>query len=101
MKGIMVKDVSHLRVNKDILTDLGFTKVITEQVEENSHWYVAINPEAKLRVAVNLNPIVHRTDPLLYLTLETYGDGGSPSRVYRGLVTPQFLYVLIELRKIK
>lgn len=62
------------QIDRDFLLSLGFTKIITEEKEKNSHWFVANNPELQIRVAVNLSPMVQKT-PFTYLTLETAHKG--------------------------
>jgi len=62
------------QIDRNFLISLGFTKIINEQVEKYSHWFVAVNTELQVQVAVNLSPLVQRT-PFTYLTLETANKG--------------------------
>lgn len=68
---------THIPLTRENVRALGFTKVLTEVIEKNSHWYVALNPSKELRIAINFK----RRDDRSYFTLDT---SLYPSRVYRG-----------------
>lgn len=68
---------AHIPLTRESVRALGFTQVLTEEIEKNSHWYVAVNSSKSLRIAINFK----RRDNRSYFTLDT---SIYPSRVYRG-----------------
>lgn len=77
LKFLQVVINTHIPLTRENVRALGFTQILTEESEKNSHWYVAVNPSKGLRIAINFK----RRDNRSYFTLDT---SVYPARVYRG-----------------